>query len=573
MGIEVRFRLNFLVLIISGLILLSSNQLVAQDRPTSAQVSIEKKLIDGKKYLLLGDWDKAEAFFQAILKDDVLNSAALYELSRTYTAKGNFSDAITYIHKAIRIEPDNEWYLLMEADIQEKSGDIFATMAMYDRLIALRPSQPYYYEVLISLCRKTGEEERLLSVLDQYELVIGLIEPIARTRFETLDRLDRYEEASESLHDLTVVYPGNIDYKFLAASYAKKKGMEDKANQYYRDVLHVDPENSRAKLALANAEKAAGDDIGYLQSIVPVIANAQIEIDIKLKELIPYVISLSETKDSLLGATLVSLTKSLVRAHPADAKSFAIQGDVDAILGYSTKAIEAYGRSTSLNGGVYPVWEQFLSLLITTRSYHELIRQAQSAIDNFPNQAYLYYAGGYGLYKVEEFDRSLELLNEALIMTGRNAGQKISVLNVLGLVYDVLGELEKSAMAFESALSIDPKSQETLANYSLVLSSRITESEKAMFMTELVLRQQVISPMIHEILAQILYNQKRYKEALSSIEYALQADPYGNVYNLAGDILNKLEQKAQAVAMWERALKEGCTDSSLKSKIAASKAP
>lgn len=93
-------------------------------------------------------------------------------------------------------------------------------------------------------------------------------------------------------------------------------------------------------------------------------------------------------------------------------------------------------------------------------------------------------------------------------MTGRNAVQKISVYNILGLTYDELGDLEKSSLAFESALSIDPKSAETLAHYSLMLSRRIAASEKAMDMTQKVINQGKQPPMIHEILAQVFYNQK-----------------------------------------------------------------
>jgi tetratricopeptide (TPR) repeat protein len=140
------------------------------------------------------------------------------------------------------------------------------------------------------------------------------------------------------------------------------------------------------------------------------------------------------------------------------------------------------------------------------------------------------------------------------------------------LVYDALGELEKSATAFESALRLDPKSAETLAYYSLVLSNRITQSEKALKMTETVLNQQGLTPLIYEILAQVLYNQQKYAEANSAIQNVLNSDPDGEVYNLAGDILNKLNKPAEAVAMWERALKAGCTDSSVKSKISEVKA-
>jgi cytochrome c-type biogenesis protein CcmH/NrfG len=66
---------------------------------------------------------KQNPSFAAILEQDVQNSAACYQLSRTLLATGKTSDALIYIKKAIRIEPNNEWYLLMEADIHEKIGD------------------------------------------------------------------------------------------------------------------------------------------------------------------------------------------------------------------------------------------------------------------------------------------------------------------------------------------------------------------------------------------------------------------------------------------------------------------
>jgi tetratricopeptide (TPR) repeat protein len=568
-----RFPTFPVVLVLTGLVLFCPSGILSQtSRPTSSQVTIEKKLIDGKKYILLGDWEKAEALFRAILEEDVQNSAACYELSRTLAATGDYSNAISYIHKAIRIEPDNEWYLLMEADIREKSGDLFATMEMYDRLMALRPDKAHYYEMQISLCKKTGDEERLLKVLDQYENTRGLTESITRTRFETLDGLGRTDDALAALHKLTVVYPTNTDYKFLAASYARKTGQEEKAKQYYKDILAIDPQNSRAKLAMANSEKQEGDDVGYLRSISPVMSNPGIDPDIKIKELIPYVVDLSKTRDTVLGNALVGLTGQLVNAHPKEAKAFAIHGDVLAILGRRQPAIEAYTQSTVLNGSVYTVWEQLLAMLVDQRSYDELIRQSDLAISIFPNQAYLYYTSGVGLYKKERYREAIEVLNEALVMTGRNAGQKIAVLNILGLAYDEAGDMEKSSSAFESALAIDPKSPETLAHYSLMLSRRISQSEKALSMTEKALAQGNLTPMVHEILAEVLYNQKKYKEANTSIQEVLKADPYGDAYNLAGDILIKLGNTTEAVTMWQKALDAGCTDPMLKGKISDPKA-
>lgn len=542
--------------------------LMGQTRPSSEEVSTERKLIDGKKYILLGDWEKAEAIFRSVLEDDVQNSAACYELSRTLAATGRYDDAINYIHKAIRIEPDNEWYLLMEADIREKSGDIPATMAMYDRLIALRPQQAHYYEMQISLCKKIDDKEKLLHVLDQYEQVKGVTESITRIRFETLDDMGRTAEAMGTLDKLASVYPSNMDYKFLAASYALKSGMDDHAREYYKQVLAMDPDNTKAKLALAGTEKKEGDDTGYLKSISAVITNPNVDIDLKLKELIPYVADFSDSGDTLLGHTLLDLSRQLTSTHPKEAKAYALQGDVSSILGMRKDAIAAYTQATSLNGGVYVVWEQLISLLIAQRSWDEVIRQAGLGMDNFPNQAYLYYASGLALYKTSQYSEAMDMLNDALLMTGKNVGQKVGIYNLLGLVYDEMGQLDKSSDAFETSLGIDPKNPETMAYYSLMLSRRITQSDKAVEMTQKVMSYSNLPMSIQETLAETLYNQKKYQEAYTAIMVVVQKDPYGDAYNLAGNMANKLGKTEEAVNFWKKALEQGCTDPDLKKKIA-----
>ena len=545
----------------------------AQTRPTQEAVNLEKKMIDGKKYQLLGDLDKAESIFKGILVDDVNNTTAYYELSRTLTAKGSLQDALVYIRKAIRLEPDNEWFLLMEADIHEKITDLYSAMDIYERLLQLRPDRTYYYEILIGFCKKTGENERLLAVLDKYEAITGLNESVTRTRFEALDALGRTTEALASIHRLTEKYPKNIDYKFLAASYCKTKGWDDKATVYYKQILAIDPNDSRARLAMAGTEKKEGDNAGYLQSIKPIITNPGLKIDVKLQELIPYVLEFSEKNDPALGSALLEVVEELIRTHPKDAKSYAIKADVLSIMGKKSEAIEAYITSTGLNGNIYIVWEQLIRLLIETYQYDNVITQANHAIDIFPNQAYLYYASGYASYKKKRFDEALDLLNQALIMTGKNIQQRISVYNVLGMVYDELGLADKSVEAFETALSINPKSAETLSQYSLVLSRRIEQSEKAISMAEKVLASGIQSATVHQWIAEVFYNQKKFDKANQSIQVALKegTDAYG--YNLAGDILLALGETDKAVDMWQKAINQGYPDQEVKRKIAEHKTP
>lgn len=540
-------------------------------RPSTEQVTIEKKLIEGKKYAMLAEWGKAEASYQSILSDDPQNSTACYELSRTFAAAGKFIDALSYIRKAIRIEPDNEWFLLMEADIDEKTGDLYSAMGVYERLITLKPERPQYYAMLISFYKKSNDGERLLTVLEKYELLTGVTESITRSRFETLDSLGRTNDALQAIDRLITAYPANLDYKFLAASYCKTKGMDDKALVYYKQILAADPADSRARLAMAGVEKQDGNKASYLESISSIMSNPSLNIDVKIQELIPYVMEMSEKKDADLGQALLSVTEKLIQAHPKEAKTHALKGDILAILGQKKNAIKAYEASTAINGNVYAVWEQLISLMIDTYAYEDVIAQATKAIELFPNQGYLYYATGYSEYKNKRFDEALDMLNQALIMTGRNTSQKISVYNVLGMVYDELGQADKSFQAFETALSLNPKSVETLSQYSLVLSRRIEQSDKAMAMAEKAIADGNQSATVQQWIAEVFYNQKKYERAKQCIDIAVEkgTDAYG--YNLAGDIYILTGDANKAIDMWQKALDEGFPDPGLKKKIAEHK--
>ena len=543
----------------------------SQARPSSEVVLIEKKIIEGEKYTYLGDWEKAEPIFRAILEQDVQNSAACYQLSRTLLATGKTSDALIYIKKAIRIEPNNEWYLLMEADIHEKIGDLYSVMDVYEQLIRLQPKKAQYYEMLIGFCKKTKENERLLRALDAYEQLVGVSESITRNRFETLDALGRTTEALAAIDRLTKVYPLNIDYKYLAAAYAKKIGMDEKALEYYRQILAINPDDTRAKLALAGAEKANGNSSEYLVSISPVIRNPAIDIDVKLEELIPYVIEYSKTKEPGLGNALMQTVSELVATHPKEAKAFSVQGDVLSIGGNDAEAIMAYKQSVALKDNIYIVWEQLIGLLMANHHYDDIITQATKAIDIFPNQAYLYYASGYASYKKHQLNDALDMLNQALIMTGKNAGQKINIYNILGLVYDELGNIDKSVTAFESALAINAHNIETLSYYALTLSRRIKQSDRVADMADYVVSQDQQSGYIHQIIAEVYYNQDKFDKANHSMQIALKEGTDGAGYNLAGDIYLKLGNKAEAVTMWQKAIENGYTDVGVKKKIEENK--
>ncbi|MDQ3016250.1 MAG: tetratricopeptide repeat protein, partial [Bacteroidota bacterium] len=95
----------------------------------------------------------------------------------------------------------------------------------------------------------------------------------------------------------------------------------------------------------------------------------------------------------------------------------------------------------------------------------------------------------------------------------------------------------------------------------------IEQSEKAITMAEKVLAEGKHSAMVHQLIAEVFYNQKKYTKANQSILIAIEkgTDAYG--YNLAGDILIATGETDKALDMWQKALDKGFPATDIKKKL------
>ena len=122
-------------------------------------------------------------------------------------------------------------------------------------------------------------------------------------------------------------FPQKTGYRHLLATFYEQINEKRKARDVYEEILRLDPDDARAKIALAGEAKGS-DDIRFLNSLKPVFENPDVEIDVKIKEILPYVSMLAGQGEKSLGTTLLGLTSILEKVHPGDAKTWSVLGDV-----------------------------------------------------------------------------------------------------------------------------------------------------------------------------------------------------------------------------------------------------
>ncbi len=400
---------------------------------------------------------------------------------------------------------------------------------------------------------------------------MGVNEEVVRHKHTLFVGMGDYKKAAKELEKLIEAFPDKVNYRHMLATFYEQIDEKTKARAEYEKILTLDPNDARAKIALAEKEKGR-DDIGFLNSLKPVFENPDVKIDVKITEILPYVNSLADTGDRQLGNTLLGLTSILERVHPNSAKAFSVLGDVLYYTGQQDKALEKYKKTLDLDDTVWLVWEQVLYIHAENKNWPELVKTSEKALDIFPNQAMAQYFNGLAYNHSDEHRDAVNSLQQALLMSGKNARLRYDIFNELGKAYFHLKQYAKSDEAFEEALQLNPNEPNVLKNYSYCLAARPAASEGIAKAKELAERLNSLAPNVaanEDALAFVFYKMKDFKTAKSWLDKAMQhgGDTNPTVLEHYGDVIFQLGNTTGAVQYWQKALELGGKSEFLEKKV------
>ena len=202
-----------------------------------------------------------------------------------------------------------------------------------------------------------------------------------------------------------------------------------------------------------------------------------------------------------------------------------------------------------------------------------VLNTADEALRVFPNQGSIYYLSGLAYAYKEEYNQAVSDLQQALIMSGRNAELKFNVTSLLGKVYMQMGDEERANEAFDKALELQPDNIDLLATYSNYLAQQGQSLNRAETYARKVLGANPSNPETEHLLALIAYRKGDYKSALRYMEDAMDHGAGDNYHSLElfGDILFSTGEADKAVEYWQLSLNGGNKSEILKRKIAERK--
>lgn len=179
------------------------------------------------------------------------------QLKHTYLYRGNtafrnrsFSEALQYFSVLDSIENHKNLPLVHNlALLNQELGNNEKSVYYYEQLISEKP-RPEYFLVLSSLYELMGDEAGLLKILKNGCELYPSNRDLLFKYLNVLLNHNDYSEIADIIDKAIKINENNINLNYLAGFSNEMTGNSSKAEEYYKIVLNINPNNYDANYAL-----------------------------------------------------------------------------------------------------------------------------------------------------------------------------------------------------------------------------------------------------------------------------------------------------------------------------------
>ena len=536
---------------------------------TEEEVNLEQLIIEANQLRLLEKFEQSLSKYQEVVRLDRTIDVAHYEIARIQLYLDNKEGALNAVKKAIDLAPNNQWYIRLLAQIYTDNGYYEDAALLYTPLIRRFPKLPDFYYEQSDLFVKAGLFDKAIQTLADLQREIGINETTAKRRHVLFLEKGKTKEAGQELEALVNAFPNQIAYKLLLAKFYEQFFDRKAANKVYQAILAIDPNHPEALSALAGEGATTNKSSNYVASLMPLFTNPQVDIDLKMKKILPQIQMVSAQFDQAKVDELLQLTNTLETIHPDEAKGFAATADLYFLQGKWLLAKEKYKATLDKDDTVFPVWSQYLQLLNLSGEFQEMEEAATTVLDYFPNQPLGYYYYGLANIQLQNPDPVLEVLPEALWMTGKDQLMAAQIHALLGIAHGLNNDKPSADDAFGQMKALNVQNPIALAWYGQYLAQNgnlaqaKTHIEQAINIDHSLLELQFMK-------ANILMIGEDFKGAKTLYEglFEREENQLPGPSEKYGDVWFQLGDTDEALVWWKKALELGNNNPILKKKIA-----
>jgi tetratricopeptide (TPR) repeat protein len=520
---------------------------------------------EGEKAKMAGNFEIAINYFNTALKFEQV-SAAHYEISKLCSQLPKFEKmGREHIKRAVEMEPTNSWYLKDLGYYEIYAGDIKEGIKHFDMAVKYSANP---IPILNEYLNVIGNYDMLQAsiVLAQIAAIQGEDEDVARKRFELLSAQGKFKEAGKVLEIFESKNKVEEDYYFYLLEFYREYKLKDEASNWLKHMKEVIPNNGKLLLEESGELATSGQDAKSYEMLKKSINSGDLgwydAIDIlkKYEELVAqdekFIKPLWEIFD-LTFYQFKSEYQCLVQL------SF-VANHQDNLV----RQEEMLKLALDLYKSDLLVWQFLLENQKHQRKWNDLVKYANEALELYPTDAEVYYYGGLGYLKLQDYTKSLELLATGRDLVIEDPELLSQFYSALGSVYFKTNNWPECENSFEQALIQNPDNATALNNYAYYLGLKKVQLDKALGIVQYAVSMQPNNAIYLDTFGFVLFQKKQYQAAVNQLEIAVKLNSTDQeIWEHLGDSYFMLGNEAKALECWNKALTLNPAHSKLKEKI------
>ncbi len=472
-------------------------------------------LIDAVVLKNAGKYTEAAQQLQELLATNPSYDIAHWEYAKLLLMQNKLTPAIEELNIALSLCDTNRWIKVTLAEAYDMNQQYGQSEKLWQSLAIKYPeNQEYIYKYALALIY----QNKIKEAIDAYNMIeaqIGVNEDIVIAKRNIWLQLKKPENAVKEMNKLLETSPTDIRYPLDIADIYISNKMEEKAIPYLQKASEIDPMNPHINICLYNynvENKHYDTAYKYLKRA---FAAPELNIDEKIK------ILLSFFGKNLQTDMAYNLLDSLVKAHPEEPKAWAIYADFLNQDNQFRRAKEAFEHVLLLDNSKYPIWEQYLPILLTLQEFDLAVTQSAEAQSLFPMQALPYLTQGMAYLALEQAQEAENTLTEGLNYASGNV--LVATFHFTLAQACMKQKKDKETIAhFDAALEKNPQNSMILNEYAYYLAEQNENLNYALQLSEKSLKITTNTAYL-DTYAWILFKQGNSTQAKIWLEKALKS--------------------------------------------------
>lgn len=533
---------------------------------TKNDSKLDYLFIEANTQYLENNKEEAIGLFKEVLKLDGNHTASMYNIARISRELEDFETAAKYARMTLENDQTNYWYFFEMVKAHENLRQYEKAVEVQEDLVEHFPEDKNGLFDLAQLYIGRKDYPAAVRIYDRLESLIGFNEDVVFRKHQLYLYVNQPEKSMLEIDKLIAFNPW--EQRYYQAKHDLYMGLEqpEKALQVLRDLLEFNPEDGFALLALADHYQSKGDLRKSDEYLFRAFRNPEVDLKSKVSILGSLYMTADDSPES--KNRLRELGEILFDSYPDSPLVLGIQGDIFHTNGQLDSARTWYLRSLKADGTNQEVWQELLLIDAENSDYESMSKDAEAALEYFPNKVEFLYFFGLGSAQTEDQEAAIYAFEKIKKIGSAEKNLRMQAFMNLGELYHREEQYRKSDENFEAALELSPNDPSTLNNYAYFLSLRNEQLDRAAEMVKKAIAADPASTAYQDTYGWILYLQGDYTGAEEWIGKAVTAGTNSTeVLEHYGDVWIKLGNAEKARQYWQQAIANGATDLDMDDKI------